>query len=99
MHDGKRRFAFRLALALGFPDVDIMLDQMPAEMLSEWLAYYQLEPFGILAEDTISAHWKAIYVNSNRNKGTRAKKVTQFLTFKDGEGVRDASALFEAEEE
>ena len=70
---------------------------MPAEMFYEWLAYYQLEPFGILADDMISAHWKAIYVNSHRRKGTNVKKPDAFLTFK--EKVADASELFERDED
>ena len=74
-----------------------MLDEMPAEMLLEWVAYYQLEPFGILAEDQISAHWKAIYVNSHRKQGARAKKVKDMLTFR--EEKKDASELFEGEDE
>lgn len=45
-NDWRRRFAFRLALALGQLDVDAMLRAMPAGMLDEWYAYYRLEPWG-----------------------------------------------------
>lgn len=97
MRDRKRRFAFRLALALGFPDPDVMLDSIPAQTFSEWIAYYTLEPFGILAEDAISAHWKAIYANAHRPHGKLAYKTEKFLLFKDEK--KDASALFEEDEE
>ena len=97
MHDRKRRFAFRLALALGWPDPDAMLDSIPARTFSEWIAYYQLEPFGILAEDAIEAHWKAMYANVHRKRGTSAYKPEKFLLFKDEK--KDASALFEEEDE
>ena len=73
-----------------------MMREMTAQQFDEWIAYYQLEPFGILAEDALSAHWKAIYVNADRKKGKQAMKVDKFLLFK--EQKKDASALFEEEE-
>jgi len=42
----RRHFAFRLAMALGFYDVDAMLDGAAPKMLAEWEAFYWLEPFG-----------------------------------------------------
>ena len=74
-----------------------MLSEISYKEFIEWIAYYQLEPFGILAEDALSAHWKAIYVNSQRGKGKRAQKVDKFLLFK--EEQKDASALFEEHED
>ena len=85
-----------MALQLGYANVDSMLREMTAQQFDEWIAYYQLEPFGILAEDVLSAHWKAIYVNAHRKKGKQAMKVDKFLLFK--EQKKDASALFEEEE-
>lgn len=96
MTDRRRRFALRLALQLGYANVDAMMREMTAQQFDEWIAYYQLEPFGILAEDALSAHWKAIYVNAHRKKGKQAMKVDKFLLFK--EQKKDASALFEEEE-
>lgn len=87
----------RLALELGYANVDVMLAEMPAQMFSEWLAYYQIEPFGILAYDALSAQGKAIYVNSNRRKGKLPKKIKDFLLFKERE--RPASDIFEAEDD
>lgn len=74
-----------------------MLDSIPARTFSEWIAYYQLEPFGILAEDAISAHGKAMYANVHRKQGASAYKPEKFLIFKDEK--KDASALFEEEDE
>ena len=96
MTDRRRRFALRLALQLGYANVDSMMREMTAQQFDEWIAYYQIEPFGILAEDALSAHWKAIYVNAHRKKGKQAMKVDKFLLFK--EQKKDASALFEEEE-
>lgn len=97
MVDRRRRFALRLALSLGWPNVDAMLREMTAEQFDEWMAYYQLEPFGILAEDAIAAHWKAIYCNSNRKKGKRAMKTEKFLLFRDEKETADT--LFEENED
>lgn len=97
MKDRRRRFALRLALSLGWPNVDAMLREMTAEQFDEWIAYYQLEPFGILAEDAMSAHWKAIYVNAHRKKGKQAMKTEKFLLFRDEK--TDADALFEENED
>ena len=36
----------RLALALGHVNVDAMLDLVTPEQITEWWAYYILEPFG-----------------------------------------------------
>ncbi len=98
MHDRRRRFALRLALELGWPNVDAMLREMPEKQFTEWLAFYQLEPFGILAEDTLSAHWKALYYNMNRGRGKQARKIKDYLIFRDQQQQKDASVLFEDEE-
>ena len=70
-----------------------MLREMTAEQFDEWIAFYQLEPFGILAEDAIQAHWKAIYVNAHRKQGKPTMKPEKFLCFRDK--PKDASEFFE----
>ena len=42
----ERRFAYRLALALGQPNVDAMLARIPWRQWQEWIEYHSLEPFG-----------------------------------------------------
>lgn len=74
-----------------------MLDEMTAQQFEEWIAYYQIEPFGILADDAEWAHWKAIYTNAHRQKGKPTIKTEKFLLFK--EKIADASSLFEDDEE
>ena len=81
---------------MGWPNVDAMLREMTAQQFDEWLAYYQLEPFGILAEDAEWAHWKAIYTGVHTPKGKRVPKPEKFLIF--GEKKTDASNYFEAGE-
>ena len=86
-----------MALQLGYVNVDEMLSEISYREFVEWIAYFQLEPFGIVAEDAEWAHWKSIYVNSKRQRGQRAKKLDKFLLFK--EPQKDASALFEEQED
>ena len=74
-----------------------MLREMTAQQFDEWLAYYQLEPFGILAEDAIAAHWKAIFVNANQRKGKPTIKAEKFLLFRDEK--KDAAELYEKDED
>ena len=35
-----------MALVVGTWDVDSLLEQIPAETFSEWIAFYRIEPFG-----------------------------------------------------
>src|SRR5678816_3744720 len=46
-----RRFAHRLALALGIPRVRAMLRRMTAQDFHDWEIYAELEPFGELRAD------------------------------------------------
>jgi hypothetical protein len=68
-----RLFAFRLALALGVWDVDAMLDDMPGDLLYEWLAYYQIDPFGNERGDLQSAMIVSALANIHRDPKTQRK--------------------------
>lgn len=74
-----------------------MLREMTAEQFDEWIAFYQLEPFGIGAIDSEWAHWKAIYTNAHVRKGKRTPKPEKFLLFRDKEV--DASEYYENAED
>ena len=39
-------FLLRLALAMGEPDVDALARRLTGPQLTEWMAYWHLEPFG-----------------------------------------------------
>lgn len=49
-----------------------MLRQMSSHLLTEWLAYHKLEPFGDELIDVHFAELKALVVNTNRRKGSPA---------------------------
>lgn len=74
-----------------------MMREMTAQQFDEWIAYYQIEPFGTLVTDAEWAHWKAIYANAHRKKDKPVLKSEKFLLFK--EKKADASALYECDEE
>lgn len=75
-----RRFAFRLALALGQSNPDKMLCEIPHRILMEWQQYAELEPFGEERAD-----WRAAMIASTmanihaRKKGKPAFKIENFM--------------------
>ena len=72
MDDGVRKFVFGLALELGMTVKDIG-DRMTVDELREWIAYYQISPFG---------HWRhdlnAAYVCMSM-AGTKDTKLSDFM--------------------
>lgn len=68
----------RLALALGcfVSDID---ERMPSSELTDWLAYYKLEPFGAERDNWHAAQIAAILVNQNRAKGAPVVPMTEFM--------------------
>jgi len=39
-------FLFKLALAMGRPDVDKLAEELTPNQIVEWMAYWQIEPWG-----------------------------------------------------
>lgn len=74
-----RRFAFRLALALGEPNPDRMLSKMPHRVWREWHEYHNLEPFGSQHEDNRFGVAFAGLANTRRGKKQRKYKPKQFI--------------------
>jgi hypothetical protein len=74
-----RRFAFRLALALGEPNPDAMLARMPNRVFKEWVAFAEVEPFGEERADMRAAIVAATIANVNRKKGKAPYKVRDFM--------------------
>lgn len=66
-------------MALGEIDVDGMLERIPSRLLTEWLAYAQVEPFGEERADLRAGIVAATVANVNRAKGTPAAKPTDFM--------------------
>lgn len=82
----------RLALALGWVDVDAMLQSIPSRQLGEWMAYYELEPFGQDRADIPAAVVAAQVANTIPRKGGRAVSPNDYLPMIGGRGRRGQTA-------
>ena len=75
-----RRFAFRLALALGLPNPDAMLAHLPQRIYREWQEFAILEPFGEERADLRAGIVAATVANCMaRGKGRSAFKPRDFM--------------------
>jgi hypothetical protein len=61
---------------------------LPSSELTEWIAYYRLEPWGQERDNWHSAQVAAIIANVNRKKGTPALSVDEFM-YRDRQTTRD----------
>lgn len=68
-----------MALAFGEWDVDRFLEKIPSEILTKWMAFYSLEPWGFRAKWQHTASILAMIANVNRKKGKRAFRVEDFM--------------------
>ena len=71
---------FRLALAMGRP-VREMLASMGSDELTEWMAYYQLEPFGDYRADYRSGVVASTFANAHRAKDANPFRPEDFMPF------------------
>lgn len=76
-----RVFAYRLAVRMGILNVDELLSRLTVPQFAEWMAYYQIEPFGQDHTDYLIAQLTALTRNINRQQGTEASKPQDFLPY------------------
>jgi len=75
-----RRFAYRLALALGESNPDAMLARMPHRVFLEWIEYTRIEPFGEERADLRAGIVASTIANClARKKGQPAFEVKDFM--------------------
>lgn len=79
-------FYFRLALALGMT-VGELLGRASGRELTEWTAYYKLEPFGEERADVRAGVVASVIANVHRGKN-RPFRPTDFMVFRDPAVVR-----------
>lgn len=72
-----------------------MLAGMSSRELAEWMAYYELEPFGEWRADVRSAIVAMTVAAANRGKRGRAPKLEDFMPKFDGERQQDPESLLE----
>jgi hypothetical protein len=71
-------FWFRLAKELGM-SVRRAQEEIASDEFTEWIAYYELEPFGELRADVRQAHTSAILASVHRRKGSRQPRIADFI--------------------
>ena len=73
-------FAFDLALALGWVDVDAMLESISYPMFRQWMAYCEVRgPFNMERDDWRFGNVIAQIANMKREKGKKAYEPKQFM--------------------
>jgi hypothetical protein len=75
-------FAFRLALALGCT-VRELLGRLDSQELSEWMAFYSIDPWGDQRGDLRNAMLLAHVVGMMRKRGTMPPHPREFMPFTD----------------
>lgn len=77
-------------MALGQPDVDGMLARMSSRQLTEWMIFYQLEPWGEKRADLRAGIVAATVANVHRGKKDKALKAEDFMPELPGDEEADA---------
>ena len=70
---------FRLALALGYPHPDYLAPLLSSAQLTEWMAYFSVEPFGQARQDSASRLIAWILLNANRASGVEPFAIDDIL--------------------
>lgn len=72
-----------------------MLESMSSRLLAEWMAYYQMEPFGDELIDTHLARIAALLFNANRPKKEKARETKDYELWKHPAKPFDAQGFFD----
>lgn len=59
-----------------------MLREMSSRLMTEWIAYYNLEPFGAELTDAHFARLNATMIDINKKKGSNPTDVDKFRLWK-----------------
>jgi len=87
---------FRLALVLGLP-VRELLARMGSDELTEWMAFYQLEPFGDFRADLRSAIVASTLANAHGSKEGKPFTPEDFMPFVEKQHRSDQPKASEAD--
>jgi hypothetical protein len=60
-----------------------LLQRIGSDEITEWMAFYQLEPFGDMRADLRSGVIASTFANANRTKHTRPFTPEDFMPFVD----------------
>jgi hypothetical protein len=76
---------YKLALTFGVVDPDWFYKNIPARIIGQWEAYYQIDPWGDERADLRNGILASTMVNCNpfRKKSARSAKPTDFMPFRE----------------
>jgi hypothetical protein len=73
-----------------------MLSEMSSRTLTEWMAYYSIEPWGDELVDMHLANVTSILANQNRAKNSKAMKPDDFRLWKKVKKAFDPHEFYES---
>ena len=76
-----------------------MLREMSSQQVDEWIAFYQIEPFGLAVLDNLMAHLKAVIASIVAQKGKKPPKPEKFLLWPERKAKRIDAELDPQEED
>ncbi len=90
-------FLYRLALHLGFPHPDHLLQCLTARQLNGWLNYSNIDPFGEYRAELRHGQQMALTANINRDSKARPEPFTaaDFMNFCDAPEVKERQLTVE----
>lgn len=74
----ERRFLFRLSLEIGIP-IKLLLKKIDSQDITEYKAYYQIEPFGVEQDYIQSGIISSVIANVNKGKNSPSFKPSDFI--------------------
>lgn len=88
-------FAFRLALALGYPHPDYLMDQITSRQFVDWMAFERLDPIGGQRGDIQAGVIASVIANVNRDTKKQKKpfSITDFMPFVEKKPSNPIAAL------
>lgn len=73
-----------------------MENSVSSRELTEWLAYYELEPFGHVVDQHMIAQLSAIVINANRGKDGKKARASDFMPKVERKIESDERSIFAA---
>ncbi len=70
-----------------------LLTRMGSDEITEWMAFYQIEPFGDMRADVRSGVIASTFANANRAKNSKPFTPEDFMPFVDRPPLKDESKV------
>lgn len=70
---------FRLCLEIGCPHPDYLRQYLNGRQIGEWIAYANVEPFGMQHHETLHGIRCALFANAHKRENDTAARITDFM--------------------